>query len=152
MVCLALTMFSGLALAAAPATAPSNLQLVSKTSSTVSMSWEAVSGATKYCVYEGATKKGESLTTTFTDGGLTAATEYAYTVKAANNDGEGPASAVLNVTTLAAPDGLSIPLTTTEIVNGATTTFNSLWPVIAFLGGISLAFAIAGRVKRFVRR
>ena len=81
---------------------------VSATGATVS--WSAVTGATSYQLYRGATLVASPTTTSATDSGLTAATSYSYTVKAVNAGGSSAASAALAVTTLpnvpAAPTGL----------------------------------------------
>ncbi|HEY0693658.1 MAG TPA: cellulose binding domain-containing protein [Kribbella sp.] len=75
------------------------------TSSSVSLSWSAVSGATSYNVYRNGTKVGTSSGTSYTDTGLTASTAYSYQVSASNSVGEGAKSGALSVTTQAAGGG-----------------------------------------------
>jgi hypothetical protein len=63
----------------------------------VSLSWNPVSGATSYNIYRGTSSGGESLVTSvtvasFNDTGLTSNTAYYYQVSAVNSSGEGPLS------------------------------------------------------------
>ncbi|MEV0287132.1 MULTISPECIES: cellulose binding domain-containing protein [unclassified Kribbella] len=69
------------------------------TSSSVSLSWSAASGATSYSVYRNGTKVGSPTGTSYTDSGLTANTTYSYQVSASNSAGEGPKSSSISVTT-----------------------------------------------------
>ncbi|WP_199731753.1 DUF4832 domain-containing protein [Cohnella endophytica] len=72
-------------------TAPSNLSVTGKTSSSISLSWTASTdnvGVTGYDIYRGGSYVGTATTTTYTDTGLAASTAYSYFVKAkdaANN-------------------------------------------------------------------
>jgi hypothetical protein len=75
------------------------------TSSSVSLSWSAVSGATSYNIYRNGTKVGSPSGTSYTDTGLTASTAYNYQVSASNSVGEGAKSGTLSVTTQAAGGG-----------------------------------------------
>jgi len=69
------------------------------TSSSVSLSWSATSGATSYSVYRNGAKVGTPTGTSYTDSGLAASTTYSYQVSASNSAGEGPKSSTLSVTT-----------------------------------------------------
>ncbi|MGG3623865.1 fibronectin type III domain-containing protein [Bacillus gobiensis] len=80
--------------------APQNLA-GTPTSTSVSLTWTAVSGATSYKVYRDGVSVGSPTTNSFNNTGLTASTEYDYQVSAVNAAGEGTKSAVLTVTTLA---------------------------------------------------
>jgi hypothetical protein len=71
------------------------------TSSSASLSWSAVSGATGYNVYRNGTKVGSPSGTSYTDAGLTASTAYSYQVSASNSAGEGAKSGTLSITTKA---------------------------------------------------
>jgi hypothetical protein len=75
------------------------------TSSSVSLSWSAVSGATSYNVYRNGTKVGSPSGTSYTDIGLSASTAYSYQVSASNSAGEGAKSGTLSVTTQASGGG-----------------------------------------------
>jgi Cellulose binding domain len=75
------------------------------TSSSVSLSWSAVSGATSYNVYRNGAKVGSPSGTSYTDTGLTASTAYNYQVSASNSVGEGAKSGTLSVTTKASGGG-----------------------------------------------
>ncbi|MFI2432951.1 glycoside hydrolase family 6 protein [Streptomyces sp. NPDC018693] len=84
-------------------TAPAGLTATARTASSVSLSWAAATddvGVTGYDVYRDGTRVGSSAGTTFTDTGLSAATSYAYTVRARDAAGNvSAASAALTVTT-----------------------------------------------------
>ncbi|QNE20315.1 chitinase [Kribbella qitaiheensis] len=69
------------------------------TSSSVSLSWSAASGATSYSVYRNGSKVGSPTGTSYTDSGLTANTSYSYQVSASNAAGEGAKSSAVSVTT-----------------------------------------------------
>jgi chitodextrinase len=86
-----------------PPTAPTNLAVASKTSTSVSLSWTASTdnvGVTGYRIMEGATQVGTSATTSFTVTGLAPSSTHTYTaraVDAANN--VSPDSNAVTVTT-----------------------------------------------------
>jgi Fibronectin type III domain len=69
------------------------------TSNSVSLTWNAVSGATSYNVYRNGTKVGTPAGTSYTDSGLAASTTYSYQVSASNGAREGPKSTAVQVTT-----------------------------------------------------
>ena len=74
----------------------------------VTVTWTAVSGATSYQLYRGATLVASPTTTSYVDTSLTAGTAVSYTVKAVNAGGSSAASAAVSATpTLAAPTGLT---------------------------------------------
>ncbi|MEU4224667.1 fibronectin type III domain-containing protein [Nonomuraea sp. NPDC026600] len=81
-------------------TTPGNLHSTAKTSSSVSLAWDASSdntGVTGYDVYNGTTLATTVTGTTATVSGLTAATAYTFTVKA--RDAAGNTSAASNAVT-----------------------------------------------------
>jgi endoglucanase Acf2/chitodextrinase len=84
-------------------TAPSNLTSPSKTSSSVSLSWNASTdnvGVSGYRVYRNGSNVGTVSTTTYNDTGLSAGTGYAYVVRAFDAAGnESGASNSVSVTT-----------------------------------------------------
>jgi chitodextrinase len=87
-------------------TAPAGLHVTATTASSVSLSWNGVSGASSYVVYRGGARVGSASGTSYTDSGLSAGTSYSYTVAAADSSGTtGPASAAVSATTATAGGG-----------------------------------------------
>ncbi|WP_166921324.1 M4 family metallopeptidase [Flavobacterium poyangense] len=86
-------------------TAPTSLAASGTTGSTTNLTWTAATdnvAVTGYDIYQGATLKGSSTTTSYTVTGLTALTAYTFSVKAKDAAGNvSPASNTVNVTTLA---------------------------------------------------
>ncbi|MBX3657930.1 MAG: hypothetical protein KIS62_03410 [Ramlibacter sp.] len=82
--------------------APTGVATSNATTSTMKISWNAVSGAASYNVYRGGNKSNALpvTATNFTDTGLAAATQYSWTVKAVDSGGtEGAASSAATGTT-----------------------------------------------------
>ncbi|MEV4759209.1 PHB depolymerase family esterase [Micromonospora sp. NPDC049559] len=85
----------------APA-APTGLAVTGTTANSVSLSWNAVGGATGYHVYRNGTRVTSSPVggTSYVDSGLTAATTYSYAVSAVGSGGvEGARSGTVSATT-----------------------------------------------------
>lgn len=93
--------------------APTNLQVASKTCTSIDLSWTASTdnvGVTTYYVYSGTTLLGTTTGTTFSITSLTPDTAYSYTIKAEDKARNlSAASEVLNVTTLADTEAPSAP-------------------------------------------
>ncbi|WP_217177755.1 chitinase [Streptomyces sp. AC495_CC817] len=85
--------------------APSGVTVSGSTSSSVSLAWNAVSGATGYQVYRGGTRVQSVTGTSATVTGLAASTSYSFQVTATNAAGESARSATVTGTTTAAPGG-----------------------------------------------
>jgi poly(3-hydroxybutyrate) depolymerase len=81
--------------------APTGLTVTGTTSSSVSLSWSAETGAASYNVYRNGSKVNASAVTTnsYTDSGLAASTAYNYAVTAVNSSGESAQSATVTGTT-----------------------------------------------------
>jgi poly(3-hydroxybutyrate) depolymerase len=82
--------------------APTGVATSGATTTTMNVNWSAVSGAASYNVYRNANKTNALpvSATSFTDTGLAAATQYSWTVKAADANGvEGAVSAAATGTT-----------------------------------------------------
>jgi hypothetical protein len=81
-----------------PPPTPTGLSVTGTTSSSVSLSWTASTGATGYKVYRG-TNVTTVTGTSATIGGLAAGTTYSFTVSATNANGESAKSAPVSATT-----------------------------------------------------
>ncbi|MFF5371409.1 chitinase [Streptomyces sp. NPDC013187] len=79
--------------------APGGLNVSGTTSSSVSLAWNTVPGATGYTVYRDGTKVTAVLGTSATVTGLAASTSYSFQVTATNGAGESPKSAAVTGTT-----------------------------------------------------
>ncbi|MER7851951.1 glycoside hydrolase family 18 protein [Streptomyces bacillaris] len=84
---------------------PAGLRTTALTSSSVALSWNAVSGATGYNVYRGGTKVASATGPAATVTGLTPSTAYTFQVTATNAAGESAKSAGLVATTTAGGGG-----------------------------------------------
>lgn len=86
-------------------TAPTGVSASATSSSSITVSWNAVTGATGYYVYRSAsssgtfTQVGSPTTTSFTNTGLSANTTYFYRVAAYNSGGTGAQSSTASATT-----------------------------------------------------
>lgn len=78
---------------------PGGLSVSGTTSSSVSLAWNAVSGATGYSVYRDGTKVTAVSGTSATVTGLAASTSYSFQVAAANAAGESPKSTAVTART-----------------------------------------------------
>uniref|UniRef100_A0AAU3I2L4 chitinase n=1 Tax=Streptomyces sp. NBC_01393 TaxID=2903851 RepID=A0AAU3I2L4_9ACTN len=87
-----------------PAT-PAGLTVSGTTSSSVSLAWNTVSGATGYNVYQGGSKVQSVTGTSATVSGLTASTSYSFQVSATNSAGESAKSSAVTGTTAASGGG-----------------------------------------------
>ncbi|MET7621114.1 carbohydrate binding domain-containing protein [Streptomyces sp. NPDC005408] len=90
-------------------TTPTNLHSTGKTSSSVSLAWNASTdnvGVTGYDVYQGSTRATTATGTSATVSGLAASTSYSFTVRARDAAGNlSPASSAVSVTTDAGGGG-----------------------------------------------
>ncbi|MFJ7989503.1 chitinase [Streptomyces sp. NPDC096351] len=84
---------------------PGGLAAGSPTSTSVPLTWSAVSGATSYNVYRGTTKVQTVSGTSATVTGLTASTAYTFQVSAVNSAGESAKSAAVSATTTSGGGG-----------------------------------------------
>ncbi|MFC5804098.1 alpha/beta hydrolase family esterase [Streptomyces formicae] len=83
--------------------APSGLTVTATTESSVSLSWNAVAGATSYRIYRGGSQAGAPSSAIFTDTGLAPGTAYSYTVAAVDGSGAvGASSTSVQATTAGA--------------------------------------------------
>ncbi|WSQ11538.1 glycoside hydrolase family 18 protein [Streptomyces sp. NBC_01231] len=87
-----------------PAT-PTGVTVTRAASSSISLAWSPVSGATGYTVYRDGTKAAAVTGTSATVTGLAASTSYSFQVTATNAAGESARSAAVTGRTTTAPDG-----------------------------------------------
>ncbi|MFB7502933.1 chitinase [Streptomyces broussonetiae] len=99
-----------------PPAAPAGLTAGSVTSSSVALSWSAVTGATSYTVYRDGVKSQTVSGTSATVTGLSAATAYSFQVTASNAAGESAKSAVVTATTGSGSGGGSTGLPTHALI------------------------------------
>ncbi|MEY9907571.1 chitinase [Catenulispora sp. MAP12-49] len=125
---------------------PSGLSVTGTTSSSVSLSWSASTGATGYNVYRGGSKVASVTGTSYTDSGLSASTSYSYTVSATNSAGESAQSAAVTGTTAGSgttvpptPGGLSVTGTTSSSVSLSWTASSGATGYNVYRGGSKVA-------------
>ncbi|MFI9764885.1 chitinase [Streptomyces sp. NPDC051963] len=89
--------------------APAGLSVSGTSSTSVSLAWNAVSGATGYSVYRDGAKVTAVTGTSATVTGLTASTSYSFQVTATNAAGESVKSTAVTGRTTATPTGPALP-------------------------------------------
>jgi fibronectin type 3 domain-containing protein len=105
---------------------PSDFWVSAVSSTSVTVRWSSVTGATGYKVYRSTSssgtysKVGDATTTSYTDTGLTANTTYYYKVSASNSAGESSQSSSVSA------KAESIPETPTDLTAEATSS-SSIW-------------------------
>ncbi|WP_299532787.1 chitinase [uncultured Streptomyces sp.] len=107
--------------------APSGLAAGAVTSSSVALSWNAVSGATGYTVYRDGVKAATATGTSATVTGLAADTAYTFSVRATNAAGESAGSASVSARTATQGTGNPGPVTSVpkHAVTGYWQNFNN---------------------------
>ncbi|MGV9338513.1 chitinase [Streptomyces sp. NPDC003688] len=85
--------------------APGGLAVSGTTSSSVSLSWNTVSGASGYNVYRDGAKVASASGTSATVSGLSASTSYSFQVTAVNSAGESVKSSTVTATTASSGGG-----------------------------------------------
>ena len=96
-------------------TAPTGLAVSGTTSTSISLSWTASSGATSYSVFRNGVSVGTSTSTSYTDSGLNPSTTYGYYVEAVNSVGTSPASSTVSGTTASSvPYSQAVTATVTQ--------------------------------------
>ena len=114
-----------------PPTAPTNLAVASKTSTSVSLTWTASTdnvGVTGYRIFDGATQVGTSAATSFTATGLAPSSTHTYTARAvdAATNVSDPSNAVTVTTDPPIVDTMPPTPPTNLIVTATTSTTVSL--------------------------
>jgi len=91
--------------------APTGVMVAAASSSSISVSWNSVSGATGYYIYRSSTasgtyaQAGSSTSTSYTNTGLSASTAYYYKVAAYNSAGTSSQSSYVSATTSSSSSG-----------------------------------------------
>jgi len=106
-----------------PPAVPAGLRTGTVTSSSVALSWSAVTGATGYAVYRDGVRVQTVSGTSATVTGLTPSTAYGFQVTATNDAGESAKSATVTATTPAGTGGGSPGLPVHALVGYLHTTF-----------------------------
>ena len=114
-----------------PGSAPTNVNTSTVTTSSVRIEWDVLDDAASYRVYRtdgaswvffGTAGSPSGGRCSYTCQGLTAETAYQFKVAGVNSAGEGPQSATVSATTLAATPGVTVPtVITTDVSNVADT-------------------------------
>ncbi|MEU9452377.1 glycoside hydrolase family 18 protein [Streptomyces sp. NPDC048277] len=99
-----------------PPAVPTGLGTGTVTSSSVALSWTAVTGATSYAVYRDGVKVQTATGTSATVTGLNPSTAYSFQVTAVNGAGESAKSAAVTATTTTGSSGGSTGLPTHALV------------------------------------
>ncbi|ANP49808.1 chitinase [Streptomyces griseochromogenes] len=106
-----------------PPAVPTGLTAGTITSSSVALTWSAVTGATGYTVYRDGVRVRTASGTSATLTGLTPSTAYSFQVTASNDAGESAKSAAVTATTTAGSGGGSPGLPAHALVGYLHTTF-----------------------------
>jgi len=119
-----------------PPPVPTGLTATAASQSQVNLSWNASSGAASYRVYRGGVYINNTTSTSLSDTGLTANTQYCYTVSAVDSSGNASAqSSQICATTLTVPPSVPTGLTTTT---ASTSQINLTWTASAGATGYKI--------------
>jgi hypothetical protein len=101
---------------------------VATSGTTVTVTWDAVIGATGYRVYRDGTRVTETTNRTFNDTGLTPGTLYSYTVSSLNLTSIPPESAQSSPVTVTTPNSPAVPtgLTAVSTTGGVVLDWNNV--------------------------
>ncbi len=131
---------------ALPAT-PTGVAAATDSTTQISISWSAVTGADSYNLYRSTTSgfaitaagvtKITGVTSTYANTGLAAGTTYYYRVTAVNSVGESPASTQVTATTTAAPTVPAAP-TGVSAATDSTTQITISWSAVTGAGSYNL--------------
>ncbi|MFA6165879.1 MAG: fibronectin type III domain-containing protein, partial [Gemmatimonadaceae bacterium] len=122
---------------AAPPSAPSAPSVGSATTSALTVSWPAVSGATSYDVYRATSSTGtyslitSPTGTSYTDTGLSASTTYYYKVAACSSAGCSSLSAFGSGTTSAPPVAVPAAPGAPSVGSATASTLTVSWPAVS---------------------
>ena len=105
---------------AAPPVQPTGVGATAISSTQITVSWNAVSGATSYAVMRNGSEIGTTTSTNYTEGGLVPQTSYSCTVIARNATGDSPESDSVSAVTWAPPTTPDTPadLSATAVSSG----------------------------------
>lgn len=118
----------------------SSVEPASPPTTSLTVTWSAVVGATTYLVYQGETLRYSGTATTFTDINLQPGTEYCYTVKCINECSESLSAEVCGETDCV--NVLSIPAAPTLLASGETVSVE--WGEIGIVANYSVERSLNG--------
>jgi hypothetical protein len=130
---------------------PTNLRVVSTTSSSITIRWHGVRNADAYGVYRDGVKVGGDVNgTTYTDNGLDPSTRYHYRVDAVNGAGRSPVSDPIPATTSAGGGGTTVVMAAGDIAcdpndghyNGSTPQYCQFRDTAQLLGPADVVLAL----------
>ena len=115
--------YFSLAIEGNPLAAPANVAASAVNAQSITVSWSAVANAQRYNVYRNGSYLASTTALSYTDSGLSADTEYSYSVAAVYNNKEYERSAVVSATTGRVDYSLKLKVLSTETLNAGKNTF-----------------------------
>ena len=134
--------------------APQGLATTAIHDNDVSLTWNAVNGASKYAIYRNGSEVGQTSPgagTQYTDNGLAPGTPYVYQVSGIDASGrQGNPSAALNVKTTGTPPPVDPPTSlTTGNVSGSSVSLS--WTAAANVAGYNVRYKPKGAGNQYVK-
>ena len=100
-----------------PLPAPTDVTALAVDAQSITVSWSAVANAQRYNIYRNGSYMASTTALSYTDSGLSADTEYSYSVAAVYNNKEYERSAVVSATTVKADYSLKLKALSAETLN-----------------------------------
>ena len=106
-----------------PLPAPTDVTVSAVDAQSITVSWSAVANAQRYNIYRNGSYLASTKALSYTDSGLSADTEYSYSIAAVYNNKEYERSAAVTATTGKADYSLKLKALSTEVLNAGSNTF-----------------------------